>query len=412
MKAVYVICWLAVATLLTACGSIQYTVDDGRHVDEAMLANIRTLAGGEQTIRPAIVRSATLKTTACETQWELPFAVASNDGLGMDERIAWVRALKVDERLTVIASTPESELDMWDKIVSINGYQSNSGEKMNQVLMERRDDGKPFQVTTAEGRTVSVTPFLVCRGHTTIASSSKPAAQDYHWSYSTHPLEVFREPLTEDEALWVVLWTQGLSEEGGFRMKAYQYARIFVAVAAVATGIGALSRSSQVAGAAAGEEAHAAVAAQSAGATMANAVGIQIAKSVVASQAASIAQQQAANAMAASSKNRASLEGVAWAAGTAFAKADTWSFGRILELGADPMAAITLHQKLIIAGSAANAFVLDTERLALLQTTAKAVQLDTRMASILSGQEPEVGVEEKKETGQLTGSKISRAGIP
>lgn len=154
MMMVRTLCWLAVASLLTACGSIQYTVDDGRYVNEAMLANIRTLGSGEQSIRPAIVRAATLKPAVCETQWELPFAVASSDGLEKNDRIAWVRALKVDERLTVIASTPESALDLGDKIVEINGYRSDSGEKMSNTLKAWRDDGKPFQIVTADGRAV------------------------------------------------------------------------------------------------------------------------------------------------------------------------------------------------------------------------------------------------------------------
>jgi len=375
MMAARTLCCVAAASLLTACGSIQYTVDDGRRVNEALLANIRTLGSGEQAIRPALARAAALKSTACETQWELPFAVASSDGLEKDDRIAWVRALKVDERLTVIASTPESALALGDRIAEIDSYRSDDGEKMYKFLLLRRDDGKPFQIATAEGRRVRVTPLQVCRGHVTIAAPSSPAAQDYHWLSSTHPLEVFRQNLTRDEALWVVLWTQGLSEEGGARMKAYQYGfvplRFLANIAAVASGVGAAAK-----------------AAQSAGAAVGSAAGLQIAKNIATSQVVGLAQQQAAIVMAASSKNRASLEGVAWAAGTAFEKADTWSFERMRELGADPLAAVTLHQKLVNAGSAANAFALDAERITLLQSTAKSARLDTRMASILSGHEP------------------------
>lgn len=40
---------------------------------------------------------------------------------------------------------------------------------------------------------------------------------------SVHPIEVAQAGLTEDEALWAVLWTQGISEEGGARMKTYHY---------------------------------------------------------------------------------------------------------------------------------------------------------------------------------------------
>ena len=413
------VCWLAAASLLTGCGSVKYTVDDGRHVNETMLANIRTLGMGEQAIRPAIVRAAALKPATCETQWELPFSATSSDGLDTNNRIAWLRALNVDERLTVIASTPESTLALGDKIVEIDGYRSNSGEQMNRVLAERRDDGRPFNILTAEGRSVRVAPLQVCRGHVTLALPSQPAAQNYHWTYSTHPLEVFREGLTQDEALWVVLWTQGLSEEGGTRMKAYQYGlvplRFLVTVAAVVSGVGAITKASQSAGAVAlkGHEFHkVAAASQSVGTAVANEIGFQIAKNIAANQVSSIAQQQAVNMMAASSKNRASLEGVAWAAGTVFEKADAWSFERMLKLGADPLAAITLHQKLVNAGSAANAFVLDDQRLSLLQSTAKSAQLDTRMAGILSVQKPGTEVPAPElVTPQLTSGTIPKPEI-
>ena len=396
MMMVRTLCWLAVTVFLTACSSIQYTVDDGRDIDEAMLANIRALGNGEQAIRPAIVRAATLKPAGCDTQWELPFSVASSDGLEANDRIAWLRTLGMDERLTVIASTPESELALGDKIIEVEGSHSNSGEKMNRALMELRDDGKPFQVKTAEGRQALVTPLQVCRGHVRIALPSKPDEQDYRWTYSTHPLEVFREPLTQDEALWMVLWTQGLSEEGGARMKVYQYGKIVATVAAVVIGVGALSKATQSSGAAVikgGEAHHAAhaVAAQSAGSAAAGEVGFIVAKNIAANQAINIAQQRAANILVASSKNRASLEGVSWVAGTVFEKADKWSFERMQELGADPLAAITLHQKLANAGSAANAFALDAERVSSLQTVAKSAQLDTKMARILNG--PEQGID-------------------
>lgn len=88
---------------------------------------------------------------------------------------------------------------------------------MLNELAERRDAGKPFDLLLASGKTVLVTPLKVCRGYARLAPVSSPQAQDYHWLLSVHPLEVARVDLTEDEALWAVLWMQGVSEEGATR---------------------------------------------------------------------------------------------------------------------------------------------------------------------------------------------------
>ncbi|MBI4984834.1 MAG: hypothetical protein HZC24_05690, partial [Rhodocyclales bacterium] len=339
----------ACAAALGACSTMQYAVDDGRSVDEALLADIRAYGKATQTLRPAIVRSAALRAPACEPAWELPFEIASSDDMDEDDKVAWVRALRVDERLTVVAAAAPSPLAVGDRIVDIDGYRSESGRKMTAALHERRDDGKPFRVTTAAGRKLLVEPVRVCRGHVRAAAPTAPTRQDYHWGYSVHPLDVFRQDITPDEALWLVLWTQGLSEEGGARMKAYQYgavpAQVVAGVASFLAGIGPLAK--------------AAAAGTSAAASQA---GVAVVKNVVAGQALGYAQEQAASMMEASSKNRASLDGVSWVGGTVFDKADKWAFDAMRQLGADPLAAFSLHRKLIAAGSADNAFVLDAER--------------------------------------------------
>jgi hypothetical protein len=366
---------MACTSLLGGCANMQYTLDDGRRVDETLLANIRIYGKASQALRPAIVRSAALDAVACETEWELPFDFATSDGLTTPERVAWVRTLKVDERLTVIAVAPAAALGVGDKIVDIEGYRSDSGRKMSEVLAERRDEGRSFQVTTSGGRKLRVEPVRVCRGRAMIAAPGKPAAQDYHWSYSIHPLEIFRQDLTADEALWLVLWTQGLSAEGGARMKAYQYgfvpASVVVGIASLLSGVGAVAQAAQAGGATAA----------------ASQAGLFVAKTAVTGVALDIAQQQSASMMEASSRNRANLKGVAWVGGTVFDEADRWSFARMPKLGGDPLAAVTLHQKLIQAGSADNAFVLDAARLPRLQAAAEEARLGPRMVRLLNGEE-------------------------
>ena len=103
MKSLCVLLW---CMLLSACAGVKYTVDDGRKVDEALLANIRAYGTVEQRLRPAIVRSAELNDPSCDRQWELPFALATSYGWPENERVAWVRGLAVDERLTIVATSP------------------------------------------------------------------------------------------------------------------------------------------------------------------------------------------------------------------------------------------------------------------------------------------------------------------
>eukprot|EP01136_Pigoraptor_vietnamica_P031752 Opistho-1_new@92704 len=209
--------------LLAACAGPKYTIDDGRKVDEALLSSIRAYGSGEQSLRPAIARTAALQDPECDKQWELPFAVATSYGWAENDRVAWVRALHVDERLTVVAATHDSPLKPGDKLAKVRGQQDEDSERLLATLAEARDDGRDFSVTLSNGRNIVIKPFQVCRGYTRLAPPNTPKLQDYHWLLSLHPLEITQADLSEDEALWVVLWTQGLSEEGGARMKTYHY---------------------------------------------------------------------------------------------------------------------------------------------------------------------------------------------
>ena len=132
------------ALLLGGCGGMKYTVDDGRKVNETLLGNLRALGHGERALRPAIVRSAALKDPDCSHQWELPFSVATSYEWEEDDRVAWVRALQVDERLTVVAAAPDIGLAPGDKLVELKGYKKNDANKMLAELAELRDDGEPF----------------------------------------------------------------------------------------------------------------------------------------------------------------------------------------------------------------------------------------------------------------------------
>ncbi len=390
-----------VSLFLGACSTVQYTVDDGRKVNETLLANLRALGHGERALRPAIARSAALNDPDCSRQWELPISVATSFEWEEDDRVAWVRALQVDERLTVVAAAPDAGLAVGDKIVEIQGYKKKDSNKMLAELASLRDDGDPFKVKTAAGKTITLKPFQVCRGYTRLAPPVTPGYQDFHWLMSVHPLDIFRPQITPDEALWMVLWTQGLSEEGGARMKTYHYSKEIVStlfeVASLATGLNAAAQAAKVA---------VNQAAQAAAAAATKAAGEAAAKAAIEEAARRLAEQaaqdyvkkvgeevaksvgrQAGNVLRDTFMARVgmSVSSLSWVATTAFDDADRWAWDRIGKLGGDPLAGATLHQKLLDQGLVSNAFVLDEERLVRYSTLARQTQREDMLAAVLKG---------------------------
>lgn len=381
--------------LLAACAGPKFTVDDGRKVDEALLASIRAYGSGEQSLRPAIARTAALGDVECDKQWELSFAVATSYGWSENDRVAWVRGLGVDERLTVVAVTPDSPLKLGERIVKVRGQADADSESLLGTLAEARDEGRPFSLVLSNGRNVAITPFQVCRGYTRLAPPNTPKLQDYHWLLSLHPLEIMQADLSEDEALWAVLWTQGLSEEGGARMKTYHYgmkiAGTLYNLVTLATGLKGAALAADAA----------LKAAKSAAASMATdflkqqlieqgrALAVQRIREGLADAAQQLTRQQVVDAMQAAAANRGSLAGVARIGATVFDRADQWAFARMSKLGANPLAGFTLHQKMIERGLTSNALVFDAERLTSLNKFAQAQGLEPEVLAILRGLKPE-----------------------
>jgi len=392
---------IALLALLTGCASgPKFTVDDGRKVDETLLAGMRAYGAGERLIRPAIARSAALKDKECDKQWELPFAVATSEGWSDNDRVAWVRALQVDERLTLIAVTQDSPLPMGTRLNRIGDKASDDGEKLLEWLAEVRDAGKPFNVGTTAGKTVLIKPFEVCRGYTRFAPPNTPQLQDYHWLLSLHPLEVLQAEPTPDEALWAVLWTQGISEEGGARMKTYHYA---IKIAGTLYNLATLASGVKAAALAADA---AISAAKSAAANVATdflkqqlieqgrALATQKIREGLVDAATQLTRQQVLNVMQAAAANRGSLSGISRIAATAFEKADAWAFSRMAALGAPPLAGFTLHQKLLERSLASNALLFDADRLAALNKVAAARGFEREITAILGGFRPDALVAE------------------
>lgn len=385
---------LAGGLVLAGCAGTKYTVDDGRQVNEALLGQIQRYGQVERTVRPAIQRSAALQDRDCDKQWELPFTVTSSQAWSADDRVAWVRALGVDERLTVVAATADSPLKVGERIVQVGGRETDDASYLAEWLSERRDDGKPFRVKLAEGRVVEIRPFEVCRGYTRFAPPDTPEAQDYHWLMSLHPLELADAKLSEDEALWVVLWGQGLSEEGGARMKTYHYGS-----KVVGTLYNLFTIASGLKGAALAADA-AMKAAQTAAANVAN----EILKQQIIAQAKEFAirrmregvteatqkmlSQQAVTALQQAAVNRGSLSGVARVAATVFDRADQWAYQRASLLAANPLAGFTLHQKLVEQGLGNSVFVFDLERLEGLTQVAEAQGQGAAVVAALNGLKP------------------------
>jgi hypothetical protein len=331
---------------LAGCAT-KLTVDDGRALDSRLVAEMRAFAEAAVAVRPAIVRSSAMADSGCDKQYELPFDVVTSYGIDdVDTRVAWARALGIDENLTVIAADQASGLRGGDIIVRVDGYESGNKLKMERKLTEARDRGEPFALQLESGEQVSISPVSVCRGHVLIAPPLEPALQRYHWTESVHPLELFHGPLTTDEVQWIVLWTQGLSEEGGARMKTYAFmvgSVKWLTVLGLGFTVSSAAASARAASAAAGT----------------SATG-QVAAAHLAGQAASLMAQSAAN--------KASLSGVSSVAAGVFDRADQWAFEHMQRLGMDPGAGLHLHEKLIAQGAAANAFLLDEKRLAGMRT--------------------------------------------
>lgn len=390
--------WLlaAAALLLGGCATQKYTVDDGRPVDETLLRGIHAFGAGERAVRPAIVRSKDLRDEACDKQWELPFSVASSEAWDETERVAWLRALGVDERLTVVAAAPGSPLHIGERIDAIDGKRhDHDATAMLALLAQRRDEGKPFKLRTTDSRQVTVQPFEVCRGYTRFAPPNTPALQDYHWLLSLHPLELTQAGLTDDEALWVVLWTQGLSEEGGMRMKTWHYGTKIVGtlynIATLASGLK---------GAAVAADAAMQVARNAAAQVASDFLKQQLieqARAFAAAQlrdaagdaAAKLARATMVGAMQQAAVNRGALSGVARVAATVFDRADRWAFERMERLHGNPLAGVALHRKLALAGLASNAFVFDAERLEAVSALAAQSALESAMVAALDGIRPD-----------------------
>ena len=386
--------WL-VPLLLCACAAPKYTVDDGRKVDEKLLGDIRTLGMGEQVLRPAIFRSSALKDPDCDKQWELPFSVNTSYNWSDDDKVAWVRGLGVDERLTVIGVDADAGVHLRDKLVAIAGYKSENADKMMAELADRRDAGKPFRIDLSSGKSVRVTPFEVCRGYTRLAPPNAPQSQDYHWLMSMHPLQVVMADMDADEALWTVLWTQGVSEEGGTRMKAYHYG-----TKVAGTLYNLFTIASGLSGAAAAANAAISAAQSAAAATASSVIKQQLLdqasayatdriRTEVINSVRTLTQAQAAAAMQQAAANRSSLSGVAWVAATVFDRADAWAYTHMEKLNANPLAGFSLHQKLIERGLTANSLVLDPDRMTALNKLATAQGKGDEVVALLGGIRPD-----------------------
>jgi hypothetical protein len=335
-----------VAMAVVGCGGAKLIVDDGRKISDEKLKAVKTYRDAASALRPAIVGTASLNDKDCSNQFELPFEVTSSYFFkDEDVKMAMVRELGVNEFLTVLAADSTVGFEAGDVITEVDGYHSSNTLKMITELRALRDNGRPFKLKFASGNEVSVNPLKVCRGYTVVASPEHKDAQHYHWVNSVHPEEIFRSPLTPDEAMWVVLWTQGLSEVGGTRMKTYAY--VVGGVKAVAY----VGLTVATVGAAAAAGGAAAAAGASAGAIAGHVVGVAAVGGVV-------------KGVTMAAANKASLSGIDSVASGVFDRADDWAFSNMKKLGMNPRAGISLNAKLVAQGAGNNAFVLDEERLA------------------------------------------------
>ncbi len=392
--------WIvAVLALLGGCASPGPVVDDGRPLDPDLLASFELYGQGERALRPALARAAQIAQNPkveCDKQWELPFSVATAEGSEGDHRLAWLRSLKVGDTLTVIASSPGAQVYEGDRIRRIAGRSDDKAMRLLEVLGEAREEGMPFEIQLDTGKRVTVRPFQVCRGYTRLAPPTTPKMQDYHWLMSMHPLELPQAAPSSDEMLWAVLWTQGLSEEGGARMKTVHYTikigGTLLQLASLASGLGAAAQLAETALAEAKKQAAAAVLdyAKQQIIEQGKQLALQRLREGLQDAAEKLTRSQVMSVLQRSAANRGSLGGIGYVASFVWDKADAWAFARMQELGADPLAGMRLHQKMVERDLAGSAFALDAERLTALSKLADSRGLRAQVQALLGG----VGLDE------------------
>jgi hypothetical protein len=384
------LCWIG--SLMTGCAGTGPVADDGRAIDDNLLASYRLYGQGERALRPALQRAAQLRDAECDKQWELPFTVATAQGYEGDERLAWLRTLNVDQRLSVIATAEGAGLQIGERLVRVGGVQGVASTALLEALADRREGGRAFEVQTETGKRVVVQPFEVCRGYARLAPPNTPKVQDYHWLMSIHPLELPQAGPSADEVLWAVLWSQGLSEEGGARMKTYHYA---VNIGSTLYQLATLA--SGLKGAALAAEAAVSAAKSAAATVVGDAIkqqlveqGRQLAMQKIRDSLTDAAERltraQVVDMLKASASNRGSLMGVGRVGATVWDRADAWAFERMQRLGADPLAGLRLHQKMVERQLVGNAFLLDAERLAALVAVAERSGLRSQALAAVGGQ--------------------------
>ena len=242
---------------------------------------------------------------------------------------------------------------------------------------------------------VQVQPFEVCRGYTRFAPPNTPKLQDYHWLMSMHPLEVPLGSMTDDEALWLVLWSQGVSEEGGARMKTVHYgskiASTLYSIFTIATGLkgaalaadAAVSAAKNAAASAVGEVLKQQLIDQG------KALALQKLRESFTDSLEQMTKSQVLGALQKAAANRGALSGISYIASTVFERADAWAFARVEQLSGNPLAAFSLHQKLLERELTANSMIMDAERLSALNKVAAAKGFDTEVVAILKGIKPD-----------------------
>jgi hypothetical protein len=386
---------LGVCLLLGGCASAPKEIDDGRVLDPNLVASFQLYGQGERALRPALVRAAEVaknKAVECDKQFELPFAVATAEGAEGDDQVAWKRVLDVDQRVAVIAAAAGSPVAPGERIVQVGRLPARGSWELLEQLGSAREEGRPFEVQLASGQSQQVTPFPVCRGYARLAPPTTPKTQDYHWLMSMHPLELPQSGPSSDEMLWAVLWTQGLSEEGGARMKTYHYTvkigGTLLQLASLASGLNAAAKLAEVAVDEARKRAAQEISkfASEQLLKQGKELALQRLRQGLQDAAEKVTRGQAMAMMSKSAANRGALTGVGMIAATVWERADAWAFARMQELGADPLAGLRLHQKMVERELGGNAFALDAERIGALTQLAGSKGLRAQALAALGGE--------------------------
>ncbi len=369
---------LLIALAIHSLSAGAYTYFDDKPFEQAkQMAD--AWVKSQRLLGPALYRSRHAIDEACDKQWQIPLRTGTSRKEYPAEFFGYLKSEYgfEDRGTTVIYADEQTGLKPLDILVPSSDDPTSEKNIKELSMRENRllgwnywndDERAPFKVKVGNRDTeVTVTPFKTCKGRVNTWFYPIPAVAILR-TFITVPLMIFDQDITPDEALWMTLWVQGFEFEGQGTLNMLTLTRTFLG-AVQGYMVGSATNSVIQAGTN-GVQAMAKETAQQVAHSTATHAAKQAMIEAAKKQAEQMIQDTTLRAAATNMATRfgtnvvgqktLSLEMIF--AGTVFGKTDVWTFSKMIQLGADPTAAISLHRKLVAAGIQADFFIMDEER--------------------------------------------------